>query len=110
RIRLPMNERLRGGVAGSFHGGVLCSLADIATLAAMQGLFTHRERAGGTAELSISFLRPALGSHVTAEARVLKNGRTLAVIDVDIKAPDGRVVAKARVSYALRPNELLERS
>ena len=106
RVRLPMSERVRGGVAGSVHGGVLSALADITTLAAMQGMFTGGERAAGTAELSVSYLRPALGAYVDAEARVLKKGRTLAVIDVDMKDPDGRLVAKARVSYSLRPAEL----
>jgi uncharacterized protein (TIGR00369 family) len=105
RIRLPASERLRGGVAGSLHGGVLSALVDIAALGAMHRLFTERERPAGTAELSVSFLRPALGAYVTAEARVLKKGRTLAVIDVDITSPDGRLVVKGRVSYALRPME-----
>jgi uncharacterized protein (TIGR00369 family) len=109
RIRLPMSERLRGGVAGSFHGGVLSALADIACLGAMQGMFDNSARPAGTAELNISYLRPAVGDYVLAEARVLKKGRTLAVIDVDIKSPDGKLVAKCRVSYALRPVEMAER-
>jgi acyl-CoA thioesterase len=109
RLRLPMREELRGGVAGSLHGGVLSALADIACLAAMQGSFDERARPAGTAELSISYLRPALGDHVIAEGRVLKQGRTLAVVDVDLKNPDGRLVAKARVSYALRPAEMTDR-
>ncbi len=103
RVRMPVDERLRGGVGGSVHGGVISALADIACLGAMQGLFTERESPAGTAELSLSYLRPALGDHVIAEARVLKKGRMLAVIDVDISDPAGRLVAKARVSYALRP-------
>jgi acyl-CoA thioesterase len=103
RLRLPAREELRGGVAGSLHGGVLSALADIACLAAMQGLFDGRARPAGTAELNISYLRPALGACVIAEARVLKKGRTLAVIDVDLTDPDGKLVAKSRVSYALRP-------
>lgn len=109
RLRLPAGDSLRGGVAGSFHGGALSALADIASLAAMQGLFSERARPAGTAELSVSYLRPALGGYVTADARVLKHGQTLAVIDVDVKDPDGRLVAKARVSYALRPPEMGER-
>jgi uncharacterized protein (TIGR00369 family) len=106
RLRQPVREELRGGVAGSVHGGVLSALADIVCLAAMQGLFNQRARPAGTAELSISYLRPATGNFVTVEGRVLKHGRTLAVIDVDITNPDGKLVAKARVSYALRPAEL----
>lgn len=107
RVRLPVRAQLGGGVAGSLHGGVLSALVDIATLGALQGLFRPDERAAGTAELSISYLRPALGEYVAAEARVLKKGRTLAVIDVDITDPEGRLVAKGRVSYALRPAALL---
>lgn len=103
RLRLPAREELRGGVAGSLHGGVLSALADVSCLAAMQGLFDGRGRPAGTAELNISYLRPALGAYVIAEARVLKKGRTLAVVDVDLTDPDGRLVAKSRVSYALRP-------
>lgn len=106
RIRLPASERLRGGVAGSLHGGVLSALADIAALGAMTGLFTTREQPAGTAELSISFLRPALGAYVLVEGRVLKKGRTLAVIDIDITRPDSKPVAKGRVTYALRPAEM----
>ena len=106
RLRQPMREELRGGVGGSLHGGVLSALADIACLAAMQGLFDQSARPAGTAELSISYLRPALGDSVIVEGRVLKQGRTLAVIDVDLKNPDGRLVAKARVSYALRSADM----
>jgi uncharacterized protein (TIGR00369 family) len=103
RVRLPVTDRVRGGVGGSVHGGVLSALADIATLGAMQSLFDARARPAGTAELSVSYLRPALGAYVIAEARVLKKGRMLAVLDIDLKDPDGRLVAKGRVSYALRP-------
>lgn len=105
RVKLPSGENVRGGVHGSFHGGVLSALADIACLAAMHGQFSEGVRPNGTAELNISYLRPALGEYVVAEARILKRGRTLAVIDVDICGPDGRLVAKSRVSYALRTLE-----
>lgn len=103
RVRLPVTEQLRGGVGGSVHGGVLSALADIVALGAMQSSFTAADRPAGTAELSISYLRPALGDAVIAEARVLKKGRMLAVLDIDISNPDGRLVAKGRASYALRP-------
>ena len=105
RVRLPVSERVGGGVAGSVHGGVLSALADIACLGAMRGLFSESVRAAGTAELNISYLRPALGAYVIAEARVLKRGRTLAVVDVDLTDPNDKLVAKARVSYAVRTTE-----
>jgi len=96
-------EKIRGGVAGSVHGGVLSALVDIVTLSAIASVVQPGEQMAGTAELNISYLRPALGDAVIAEARVLKKGRTLAVVDVDLSGGDGRLVAKGRVSYALRP-------
>lgn len=106
RCRLPVTEKVRGGVAGSVHGGVISALVDIATLSAVSSIVQPGEQMAGTAELSVSYLRPALGEAVFADARVLKKGRTLAVIDVDITNPDGTLVAKGRVSYALRPAAL----
>ena len=110
RIRLPVTEKVRGGVAGSVHGGVISALVDIVTLSAVSRLVRADEQMAGTAELNVSFLRPSLGDAVYATGRVLKKGRTLAVIDVDITDADGRLVAKGRVSYALRPAALARRA
>lgn len=110
RVRLPVTERVKGGVGGSAHGGVISALADIVTLAAVSSVAQPDEEMAGTAELSVSYLRPALGSYIDAEARVLKKGRTLAVLDIDITDPSGRLVAKGRVSYALRPALLTRRT
>lgn len=106
RCRLPVTEKVRGGVAGSVHGGVLSALVDIVTLSAIASVVRPGEQMAGTAELNVSYLRPALGDAVIAEARVLKKGRTLAVVDIDLSGEDGRLVAKGRVSYALRPAAL----
>ena len=110
RIRLPVTEKVRGGVAGSVHGGVISALVDIVTLSAISSVVRPEEQMAGTAELSVSFLRPALGDAVYASGRVLKKGRTLAVVDVDITDAAGRLVAKGRVSYALRPAALARRA
>lgn len=110
RCRLPVTEKVRGGVAGSVHGGVISSLVDIVTLSAVASLARADEQMAGTAELSVSYLRPALGDAIYAAARVIKKGRTLAVVDVDITDAEGRLLAKGRVSYALRPRALDERT
>lgn len=109
RCRLPASERIRGGVAGSIHGGAISALVDIVTLAAISSVAQPGDQMAGTAELNVSYLRPALGDAVFAEARVLKKGRTLSVIDVDVTDPGGRLVAKGRVSYALRTGGPVDR-
>jgi len=55
-----------------------------------------------TSNLSINFLRPCRGKAVDADARILKLGRSLAVIDVSLKIPDSKEIAShAVVTYAL---------
>jgi uncharacterized protein (TIGR00369 family) len=102
---MPLNEHNRGGVHGAAHGGVLAFLADVAALAAISTLIRPDERPSGTAELNISYLSPGTGN-VTAQARVLRKGRTLAVADVDMKDESGKLLTKSRVSYAIHPPEM----
>lgn len=55
-----------------------------------------------TSNLNINFLRPCIGSALTAEARIQKLGRTLAVMEVEIKATDNdKVASHAIVTYSL---------
>ena len=107
RYRIPVVEEVCGGVAGSLHGGAVCTLVDIAAIGAVATMLRPDERMAGTAEINVSFLRPAIGETVYAEARLLKKGRTLAVCDVDVTNDAGKLVAKGRVNYALRPAALL---
>jgi len=101
RCLMRAGENNRGGVHGAAHGGVLAFLCDVAALAAVSTVLETEDHASGTAELNISYLSPAVGS-VVAEARVLRKGRTLAVSDVDLMDEAGKLLAKSRVSYALR--------
>ena len=105
RIRLPVTEKVRGGVAGSVHGGVISSLVDIACIQAIATTVKRGEQMAGTAELNVSYLRPALGTAIFARAHLLKKGRTLAVVDVEITNEDDKLLAKGRVTYALRPGD-----
>ena len=55
-----------------------------------------------TSNLNINFMRPCIGTAVVAEANVLKLGRTLAVISVDVRA-DGsdKLSSHAVVNYSI---------
>ena len=55
-----------------------------------------------TTHLSIDFLRPCIGDAAHATGRLVKIGKTSAVIDVEITAqPSGKLASKASVTYAL---------
>jgi len=102
RICLHTNDRTPGGISNSVHGGVLAAMVDIAMLQALFPMFGPGDQAAGTADLNITYLRPALGAQVFAEATVLKKGRQQAVVEVSILDDKGRLCAKGRTIYAIR--------
>lgn len=91
-----------GGIGGSVHGGLLAALVDIVMLEAMFPSFRENDQPAGTADLNITYLRPALGPKVVAEATVLRKGKTLAVTEVTILDGDGNLCAKGRTIYVIR--------
>jgi uncharacterized protein (TIGR00369 family) len=77
-------------------------MVDIAMLVAMFAEMREGEIPAGTAELSITYLRQAQGEHIYAAANVIKRGRQLSVIEVDITDDDDRLCARGRTLYAFR--------
>jgi uncharacterized protein (TIGR00369 family) len=102
RCLLTTSPFTLGGVGGSVHGGILAAIVDCAMLAALGGMFGDGEQPSGTADLNITYMRPALGERVYAEAVVIKKGRSLAVIEVTITDAEGRLCAKGRTLYAIK--------
>ena len=56
-----------------------------------------------TSNLNIDFLRPLQGESVTIEGKMIKLGRSLAIIAVEIKGKSRKIASRATVTYAL-PN------
>ena len=98
RMRLHVGERhLRPG--GTISGPAMFLLADCAFYVAVLGMI-GREPLTVTTNLNINFLSKPEARDLSAEARILKLGRRLAVGDVEL-LQDGRAVAHATCTYAL---------
>src|SRR6185436_3370512 len=84
RLELDVTEPLQN-VNGTLHGGAIATLVDHAGTVAI--ISADREgRAGVSTDLTVSFLSSAPGgSTVIADARVLKIGKTLAFVSVDVR-------------------------
>lgn len=81
------------------HGGVIATLIDVAGAAASASGIGKGEATGGaTSTLAISFLAPASGCDLKAEAQVVQRGRSQTVSDVSVRSPDGVLVARALVT------------
>lgn len=87
------------GVFESFHGGILMTIADsLACFAILTQ--TDAEQIMTTTDMNIRFLAPCL-SDITAKARVIKLGRTMCPVAVDLFDASGKHVAVAQVNYIL---------
>ncbi|MBL7574401.1 acyl-CoA thioesterase [Peptoniphilus asaccharolyticus DSM 20463] len=81
---------------GAAHGGLIFSLADV-TAGSCANSFGNK---ASTLNSSINFLAPAMkGSKLTGESKLLKNGKTVKVIDVEIKDESGKMVARGNFSF-----------
>ena len=102
-VRLEVTEETAGGARGGVHGGVIASLVDMALVTATATMIRLGEGMRGTAELNVSYLRPAVGAEMIARCEILKKGRSLAVGDVEVRNERGLLVAKGRGTYAVGP-------
>jgi uncharacterized protein (TIGR00369 family) len=99
-LRMPhAPQLLRPG--GVISGPALMGLADAAFWCAMLSLSEGRDQSL-TSNLTISFLRRVPPRAVLAEARVLKQGRTLAYGEVNIRSEGGEdVLAHVTTTWAV---------
>lgn len=81
----------------SYHGGVVATLIDLAGHAAVA---VKIGRMAPTIDLRIDYLRPALNSGLTATARLIKAGRSVARADIEIADDQGRLIALGRGTYS----------
>lgn len=88
--------------AGMLHGGALMGLADAAG-----GLCAYLRLPEGATTATISstthFLRAVREGHVEAVARPLHTGRSVIVVDTDVRDPDGRSVARITQHQVVQP-------
>jgi uncharacterized protein (TIGR00369 family) len=92
-------QRRFDGVFGSFHGGILTTIADsIACFAVLTR--TPVDQVLTTTDMHVRFLAPCL-TDVRATARVIKQGRLLCPVAVDLHDMHGTLVAVAQITYVL---------
>lgn len=87
------------GIYNSFHGGLLMTVADSISACALLTL-TGAEAAITTTDMNIRFLA-ACRTDVRAVAKVIKAGKTLAPVAVDLYDLNNVHVAVAQVNYII---------
>jgi uncharacterized protein (TIGR00369 family) len=90
----PEFERRRG--TRQIHGGPIAAFIDVV------GDYAIGMLVGGgvpTINLRIDYLRPAIGQSITGIGRVRRQGRTVALVDIEITDEGGKLVAVGRGTY-----------
>ncbi len=96
-VTMPNGDRDYHGIFESLHGGLLMTLADTCACVAILTL-TGTDAVITTTDMNIRFLAPCL-TDATAEAKVIKYGRSLVPVNVWLRDASGREVALAQVTY-----------
>lgn len=97
-VRMEMRPELeRRPGTRQFHGGPIAAVIDVV------GDFAIGMQVGGgvpTMNFRTDYLRPAIGSAITAIARVRRAGKTASVVDIEVLDDQARLVALGRGTYS----------
>jgi uncharacterized protein (TIGR00369 family) len=94
QLRLPIKD-LFVNSAGVVHGGIISSMADVA----VSNLIPANENGiqqALTVDLNVSFLKPATGTYLIANAQIERKGRTLIHTECSIFNDKQELVAKSK--------------
>jgi uncharacterized protein (TIGR00369 family) len=107
-VYLSLRDELKRN-QGVLHGGVTASLIDTAAAFAAMTLLEPGQSTT-TVDLTIHYLRPLIEGRACARARVLRAGRRVLVISVDVLDESEALVATALTTYLRLTENLQEAS
>jgi uncharacterized protein (TIGR00369 family) len=103
-VEMPVRPEAFNG-SGNLHGGAIATLCDVAagSCAARASNFEPGVNTLVTADLHVRYLGRPKGEYVRAEARVMRAGRQLTVVEIRVVDPSGNVIAFADFSAMVVP-------
>jgi len=101
-VRVPYRDA-NSNPGRALHGGVYASVIDLAGVLAAATGWPEGAAEAGTLDLSVAYLAAAIGEDIVATADVLRRGKEIVYVDVDVRTDGGKPVAKGLVVHrALR--------
>ena len=94
-ITLTLRPELLNNL-GAAHGGVVCTLLDVAMAAAARS--DDPSARVVTIDMAVQFMRPGSGV-LSAEGRTLSLTRSLAFCEAELRDPAGRLLAKSNGTF-----------
>jgi uncharacterized protein (TIGR00369 family) len=103
RLRIPYKDE-NSNPGRALHGGVAASAIDVAgALAARAGVESRSGLESRTLDLTVNYLAAAIAEDIVAQGRVLRRGKEIVYVDVDVQNDAGKRIAKGLVTHRLAP-------
>jgi uncharacterized protein (TIGR00369 family) len=106
RLRLPYRPEFLGDpFRPALHGGVISTLVDVAAGVAATSTLPFGSKCS-TVDLRVDYLLPGRPADLWAEAVILRGGRSVAVVNVEVtQQHDSELlkIATGRAVYSLKP-------
>ena len=96
-LHLTVRDELKQN-QGVMHGGAVASLIDTASAFAVVTQLEPDERVT-TTDLTIHYLRPIVSGRLSATARIVRGGRRLFVLSIEVINDQQKLVATAITTY-----------
>jgi len=97
RLVLPFAEQ-NSNPGNALHGGVAASLSVIGAQAVARAALGADSGPWHTVAFQINYLAAAIGEPVHAEARLLRRGKELCFVEVDVRTAEGKSISHATVA------------
>jgi uncharacterized protein (TIGR00369 family) len=101
-VTMEINDEVRGLAPGSVHGGMLATLADVASATALWNAHSE-DGIPATTDMQIRYFRQPRRGPLSAEAEVLHRGRRVLSTECTITDAESRRVARATLAYVIVP-------
>ena len=99
-MTMELGDALRGAGAGSIHGGILATFADVASAMAID---IDASEIPVTTDLHVRYYRQPRSGPLTAQARLVHHGRRLLGTECVVTDAEQRVLARTTATYMLVP-------
>jgi uncharacterized protein (TIGR00369 family) len=100
RMRIDLRPEVMNPF-GAAHGGTVSALIDSAAGSAVAAGTLPDDRIMGTIDMQVHFLERAAGTTLTAEGRMVRAGKAIAIASVDVRNDAGRLVAMGTATFKL---------
>jgi uncharacterized protein (TIGR00369 family) len=105
-VTMGLSDELRAAAAGSVHGGVLATLADVTCVSALSDAFDPLVEMPVTTDMHVRYYRQPRSGPLRAEARLVHRGRRLCSAECAVADADERVIIRATATYMMVPLDL----